>query len=66
MMVKINTQRYPEYVHHGSIVRITVAGTASQWHGIRSIVRTHDGGVIESTDSAETLLRAIEAAKEES
>ena len=51
-----------EYLHPNAIARITVASASSQWHGIRSIIRTFDGAVIESSDDADYLIRMIAAA----
>lgn len=51
-----------EYLHPDAIARITVAAASSQWHGIRSIIRTFDGDVIESSDDAEYLLKMLAVA----
>ena len=40
------------YLAAENISRINEAATASQWHGIRSIVRTFDGAVIECQQDA--------------
>lgn len=43
------------YVAPAAISRITEAGTSSQWHGIKSIVRLFDGGVLECSESASSI-----------
>lgn len=40
------------YVSPQNIARVTEAGVSSQWHGIRSIVRTLDGAVLECSEPA--------------
>lgn len=40
------------YVSPKNIARVTEAGVSSQWHGIRSIVRTLDGAVLECSEPA--------------
>ncbi len=40
------------YLAHSAIAQITEAGTSSQWHGIRSYIKTFDGKIIEAQQSA--------------
>ena len=48
------------YVSAQNIARITEAGTSSQWHGIRSIVRLHDGGLLECSETADEIYKAVD------
>ena len=52
-----------QYVAPNAIARVIEAGASSQWHGIRSIVKTFDGATIECRESAieinEAVLRAL-------
>lgn len=63
----ITIHDYRGRVHHlnpHAIALISEASTSSQWHGIRAIVKTFDGGLIEARDDADTILRAYtEAAR---
>lgn len=47
------------YLAAQNITRITEAGVSSQWHGIRSFVRTHDGVTIEATETADHIAALI-------
>lgn len=49
------------YLHKDAIARVTEAGTSSQWHGIRSVVKCFDGQVIECSDTAQAIAQQIEA-----
>lgn len=51
------------YLAPEAIARVTEAGTSSQWHGIRSIVKTFDGQTIEARDSADDIAKAIDKAE---
>ena len=53
------------YVAPANIARVTAAGPSSQWHGILSIVRLFDGGLLECSEPAEQINAAIVSAKEE-
>lgn len=46
------------------IARIIEASASSQWHGIRAIVRTADGAVIEVRDDFDDLRRRIADARD--
>jgi len=43
------------YLAPAAIARVTEAGVSSQWHGIRSIVRTFDGQTLEVRDTPEEI-----------
>lgn len=43
------------------IAQVTEAGASSRWHGIRAIVRTFDGRVIEAQQDAAAIVRLIDA-----
>ena len=48
------------YLHKDAIATITEAGTSSQWHGIRAIVKLFDKSIIESQESAEHIAALLE------
>ena len=48
-----------QYLAPQSIARITEAGASSQWHGIRSFVRTSDGKIIEVRETADEIATMI-------
>ena len=48
------------------IAQVSEAGASSQWHGIRSIVKTKDGKVLECGDTAEEVSKKIEAVNAQS
>lgn len=47
------------YLHPQAIARVTEAGASSQWHGIKSIVRTFDGETLECSETAHEINAAI-------
>ena len=47
------------YVAPANIARITEAGTSSQWHGIRSLVRLFDGAVLECSEVAADIAKEL-------
>ncbi len=49
------------YLKAETIMRITEADTSSRWHGIRSIVKTTDGCIIEAAEEAVVLSSRVEA-----
>lgn len=53
------------YVSPRNISRVTEAGASSEWHGIRSYVRTFDGAVLECRETAQEIFDAIEKAREQ-
>jgi hypothetical protein len=52
-----------QYVSPRAIARVIEASTSSQWHGIRSIVKTFDGATLECSETVHEINQAI--AKEE-
>lgn len=50
------------YVAPANIARITEAGASSQWHGIRSYVRTFDGETLECNETADMIRNMLIAA----
>ena len=46
-----------------NIPRGSEAGTSSQWHGIRSFVRTSDGQTIEATETADQIAALVTKAE---
>lgn len=65
-MIKLTSPNSSGYTTHylapQAIAQVTEAGVHSQWHGIRSYVRTFDGAVLECSETAHEINRAIEAA----
>ena len=47
------------YVAVLNIARGSEAGTSSQWHGIRSFVRTSDSQTIEATETADQIAALV-------
>ena len=61
-MIKItNPEGVVTYLHPDAIASITEAGPSSQWHGIRCIVKTFDGKIIECRESADDVVAKIAA-----
>jgi hypothetical protein len=48
------------YLAPKAIAQVTEAGTSSQWHGIRSIVRTFDGQTLEIQQTAAEVAQRLE------
>lgn len=46
-------------LHKDAIARLTEGGPSSQWHGIRTYVRTFDGTVIEAQETLSEIERRI-------
>lgn len=46
-----------------AVAKITEAGTSSQWHGIRSYVKTFDGEVLEVGESSHEIALMLEKAR---
>ena len=53
-----------QYVAPSAIARVIEASASSQWHGIRSTVKTFDGATIECSETAKEINDAIKAAGE--
>lgn len=47
------------YLAARNVASVNEAGQSSQWHGVRSIVRTFDGAVIECQQEARHVARLI-------
>lgn len=54
----LNGERHA--VAASAVKKITEAGVSGKWHGIQCYVRLNDGTSIESIDSLETLVAAVE------
>ena len=52
------------YIAATSVSSITEAGTSSQWHGVRCLVKTIEGDVIEAQETASDVAKQVEAQKE--
>ena len=48
-----------QYVAPSAIARVVEAGESSQWHGIRSFVKTVDGATLECSETAHEINAAI-------
>jgi hypothetical protein len=53
-----------QYVHPQAIARVIEAGASSQWHGVRSIVKTFDGQTLECSETANEITAAIAKAQQ--
>jgi len=53
-LTDINGQSH--YLTPDNIARITEAGASSQWHGIRAIIKTHDGSTLEVQETADQIV----------
>lgn len=63
MMIKLtNSDGRDIYVATNNIARITEAGPSSQWHGIRSFVRTVDGATIECQETPNRIVNMTQSA----
>lgn len=62
-MIRLTTPHdgLTHYVAPDNIARISEAGASSQWHGISSVVRLADGGVLECREDAHSISKSIEA-----
>ncbi|MDQ0035890.1 hypothetical protein J2W30_003663 [Variovorax boronicumulans] len=49
------------YLAAEAIASVVQAGASSQWHGIRSFVKTFDGRTIEAQETASEIAAAVEA-----
>ena len=64
-MIKLHTYDGIEiYLSPSAIAQITEAGPSSQWHGIRSYIKTFDGKIIECQESAKNVATLIEGKQE--
>lgn len=62
-MIRItDSEGTDHYVAPANIARVVVAGTSSQWHGIRSIVKMFDGATIEAQQEAQAIADQVDAA----
>ena len=50
-----------QYVSPHAIARVIEAGASSQWHGVRSYVKTFDGDTLECSETAHEINAAIAA-----
>lgn len=50
-----------EFVSPNAIARISQTGASSQWHGIRSVVRTFDGKNLECAETASEVAAAVDS-----
>lgn len=66
-MIRLTSLHSSGYTTHflapEAIARVSEAGPSSQWHGIRSFVRTFDGKVLECSETAQEIAAAIDAAR---
>jgi len=51
------------YLAPSAIARVTEAGASSQWHGVRSIVRTFEGETLEVSETPEQIARQVREAQ---
>jgi hypothetical protein len=63
-MIKLTTaESRTVYLSPDAIAQVTEAGASSQWHGIRSYVKTFDCKTIECQESADQVVKAVDAAR---
>ena len=55
--------RFAAALRHLAQSVAAAAGTSSQWHGIRSFVRTSDGQTIEATETADQIAALVTKAE---
>ena len=48
------------YIQPDAIARMTEAGASSQWHGIRTIVKTFDGDVLEVSEDIQHIVKMLQ------
>lgn len=49
------------YVAASAVMQVTVADTSSQWHGTKALVKLFDGEVLEVSNTADSIVKAVEA-----
>ena len=68
-MIRVTSPTSSGYTTHylalKTIARVTETGVSSQWHGIRSIVKTFDGQTLECSETAHEINAAIARAEGE-
>lgn len=52
-----------QYVAPTAVARVIEAGASSQWHGVRSIVKTFDGDTIECRETVHEIIAALSEAR---
>ena len=63
MMIRVtDIERITHYLAPSAIATISVAGESSQWHGVRSFVRTFDKRVYECRETADEIVSMLDAA----
>lgn len=60
MIKLIDTNGQAHFLAASAIASVSETGTSSQWHGIRAIVRTVDGRVIEVSEPASDIAGRVE------
>jgi uncharacterized protein YlzI (FlbEa/FlbD family) len=48
------------HLHRDAVARISESPTSSAWHGIRSLVKTFDGEVIEAQEAPKQILAELD------
>lgn len=48
------------WLANAAIASVETAGTSSQWHGIRSYVKTFDGKWLEARETCEEIVKQLE------
>lgn len=48
-----------QYIHPDAVAIVIEAGASSQWHGVRSIVKTFDGSTLECSETADEINAAL-------
>ncbi|KPM65552.1 hypothetical protein HB13667_11575 [Pseudomonas putida] len=63
MITLTGTNGNKHYLAPAAIAVVTEASASSQWHGIRAIVRTFDGQVLEVREQASDIAHSIRVAQ---
>ena len=58
-MIEIRSNGKTVYVSTVAIASVTEAGASSQWHGVRSYIKTFDGMTIDCEQTAKEVIEAM-------
>ena len=58
-MIEVHSNGKAVYLAAVAIAQVTEAGVSSQWHGIRSYIKTFDGRTVECEETASQIVTAM-------
>lgn len=58
-MIEVHSNGKVVYLAAAAIAQVTEAGVSSQWHGIRSYIKTFDGRTVECEETASQIVTAM-------